>query len=110
MTSSKINKKPEWDYYTHIWKTEAAYLSWIRGQIRRMWNHCPQKIEFLKKNSQQLPKLDENGDEIIELLKSNFFRTAGMELQKFRKETIARRASIEIYGKTNIIQPSEVKL
>ena len=65
MTSSKINNnKSEWDYYTHIWKTEAAYLSWIRGQIRRMWNHCPQKIEFLKKNSQQLPKLDANGDEI----------------------------------------------
>lgn len=56
--------KSEWNYYTHIWKTESAYLSWIRGQIRQIWNTCPQKIEFLKKNVKQLPKLDENGDEI----------------------------------------------
>lgn len=57
-------KKPEWDYYPHVWKTESAYLTWIRGQIRLMWNRCPQKIEFLKKQVKQLPKLDENDQPI----------------------------------------------
>lgn len=56
--------EPKWDYYTHIWKTESAYLTWLRGQIRRMWNKCPQKLEFLKENTQFLPKEDEDGQPI----------------------------------------------
>lgn len=54
--------KTKWEYYPHIWKTEAAYLTWLRGQIRQIWNTCPQKLEFLKKNVKRLPKVDSNGD------------------------------------------------
>ena len=51
-----------WDYYPHIWKTESAYLTWLRGQIRRIWNTCPQKVECLKKNLKRLPKYDTKGN------------------------------------------------
>ena len=60
----KTNTTDTWNYYTHIWKTESAYLSWLRGQIRRIWNTCPQKIECLKKNLKRLPKYDGKGNPI----------------------------------------------
>lgn len=42
------NFKP-WIEYPHIWKTEAMYLSWIRGGIRRyLWSKNPVKLEFVK--------------------------------------------------------------
>lgn len=56
------NKK--WNYYTHIWKTESEYLTWLRGQIRTIWNKCPQKIEFLKKQRQLNPKYNKDGETI----------------------------------------------
>lgn len=38
-----------WELYPHIWKTEAMYLSWIRGGIRRyLWSKNPVKLEFVK--------------------------------------------------------------
>lgn len=38
-----------WVEYPHIWKTEAMYLSWIRGGIRRyLWSKNPVKLEFVK--------------------------------------------------------------
>jgi 5-methylcytosine-specific restriction endonuclease McrA len=38
-----------WTEYPNIWKTEAMYLSWIRGGIRRyLWSKNPVKLEFVK--------------------------------------------------------------
>lgn len=38
-----------WEKYPKIWKTQSAYMSWVRGGIRRgLWNRHPIKIEFLK--------------------------------------------------------------
>jgi|SRR5437870_62056 len=38
-----------WELYPEIWKTEAMYLSWIRGGIRRyLWSKNPIKLEFVK--------------------------------------------------------------
>lgn len=51
-----------WDYFTHIWSTEAKYLSWIRGQIRQIWKNSPQRSEFIKSRKQRLPAYDENGE------------------------------------------------
>lgn len=40
-----------WDEYSHIWKTQASFFSWLRGGIRRsLWAKSPIKMEFLKKN------------------------------------------------------------
>lgn len=46
-----IEEKKLWELYPHIWKTEAAFMSWIRGGIRRsLWNRHPVKLEFIKQN------------------------------------------------------------
>lgn len=38
-----------WVEYPHIWKTKAAWLSFIRGGIRRyLWSKNPVKLEFMK--------------------------------------------------------------
>jgi 5-methylcytosine-specific restriction endonuclease McrA len=45
---SKKDYKP-WEEYSHIWKTESAYLSFVRGGIRRyLWSKNPIKLEFEK--------------------------------------------------------------
>lgn len=62
--SQNSSVAPVWNYYTHIWKTEAAYLTWLRSHIRLIWNKCPQKLEFLKEKKQRLPKYDNKGNPI----------------------------------------------
>lgn len=43
-----LKVKP-WELYPHIWRTEAAFLSFIRGGIRRyLWAKNPIKLEFIK--------------------------------------------------------------
>ncbi|UPW35928.1 putative HNH endonuclease [Pseudomonas phage EM] len=38
-----------WEDFPDIWKTEAAFLSWVRGGIRRyLWSKNPVKLEFAK--------------------------------------------------------------
>lgn len=34
-------------------KTDPAYFSWLRGQIRKIWTRHPVKINFLKKNRRE---------------------------------------------------------
>lgn len=54
-------KKPDWDYYPQVWKTEAEYLSWLRGQFRQIWKNSPQRALFLKANVKRIPVLDDQG-------------------------------------------------
>lgn len=45
-----------WEAYPHIWKTESAFMSWLRGGIRGgLWNKHPVKLEFLKKSRIKIP-------------------------------------------------------
>lgn len=45
-----------WEEYSHIWKTESAYLSFIRGGIRRyLWSKNPIKLEFEKERKVKIP-------------------------------------------------------
>lgn len=45
-----------WIEYPEIWKTEAAYLSWLRGGIRRyLWSKNPVKLEFEKESQVKIP-------------------------------------------------------
>lgn len=45
-----------WVEYPHIWKTESAFLSFIRGGIRRhLWSKNPIKLEFMKENKVAIP-------------------------------------------------------
>lgn len=44
-----------WEEHPHIWKTESAFLSYVRGGIRRsLWNKSPIKLEFLKANRKRV--------------------------------------------------------
>lgn len=58
-----MNKKnPPWVEYPNIWKTKAAWLSWLRGGIRRaLWNKSPCKLEFIKKNRIKIPNPNPRG-------------------------------------------------
>lgn len=40
-----------WVEYPEFWKTESAFLSFIRGGIRRhLWSKNPVKLQFMKEN------------------------------------------------------------
>ncbi len=44
-----------WLEYPHFWKTEAAFLSFIRGGIRRhLWAKNPIKLEFIKESRKRI--------------------------------------------------------
>lgn len=52
---SKVPYEP-WKEYPHVWKTESAYLSFIRGGIRRyLWSKNPIKLEFEKSQQVKIP-------------------------------------------------------
>lgn len=51
-----------WLDFPEIWKTESAFLSWIRGGIRRsLWNRHPVKLEFIKRNRTKIPNPNPRG-------------------------------------------------
>ena len=50
-----------WELYPTIWKTESAFMSWLRGGIRRMWSKHPVRIEFMKQNRIRIPNPNKNG-------------------------------------------------
>lgn len=51
-----------WELYPSIWKTESAFLSWIRGGVRRsLWNRHPLKLEFIKQNRIKIPNPNPKG-------------------------------------------------
>ena len=57
-----IEEKKLWETYPHIWKTESAFMSWIRGGIRRsLWNRHPIKLEFIKQNRIKIPNPNPKG-------------------------------------------------
>ena len=46
----------------HIWKSEAAFMAWIRGGIRGgLWNKHPVKLDFIKSNRVQIPNPNPKG-------------------------------------------------
>ena len=54
--------------------------------------------------------VSENSEVFLTALKEGRLDLVSSLMDVLRKGMIARRASFEIYGKTNIIQPSEVTL
>lgn len=47
---------------SHVWKTESAYYTWLRGSIRRaMWSKNPVKLEFIKRNRIKIPNPNPKG-------------------------------------------------
>ena len=57
-----IEDKKLWEIYPHIWATESAYMSWLRGGIRRyLWSKNPVKLEFIKQNRVKIPNPNPKG-------------------------------------------------
>ena len=56
------DQKKMWEIHPEIWKTESAYMSWIRGGIRRyLWAKNPVKLEFIKQNRIRIPNPNTRG-------------------------------------------------
>lgn len=56
-------KSPTPWLWSSTFKTKAAYFSWVRGQIRRIWSKYPVKTDF--KNSRLRPVTTEERDQKI---------------------------------------------
>lgn len=55
-------EKKLWEIYPHIWATESAYMSWLRGGLRRyLWSKNPVKLEFIKQNRIKIPNPNSKG-------------------------------------------------
>lgn len=45
-----------WEEYPHIWSTQASFMNFVRGGIRKaLWNRHPVKIEFIRENRFKAP-------------------------------------------------------
>lgn len=51
-----------WDKEYTPWKTEAQFLNWIRGGLRRLWSRHPVKGELKKKNRKKMQ--NDRGNEV----------------------------------------------
>ena len=51
-----------WLQHPNIWKTKSAFMSWLRGGIRRsLWNKSPIKLEYIKKHRKRIPNPNPKG-------------------------------------------------
>lgn len=56
------SKKEPWDCVPDkVWKTEAAFWSWVRGALRKEWSRHPVKLEFIKRNRILVPNPNPGG-------------------------------------------------
>ena len=44
-----VSSKP-WISHPHIWKSEAEFICWVRGGLRKLWANHPIRTEFKKKH------------------------------------------------------------
>ena len=50
-----MNRLMPWEQLPLVWKTEAEYFQWLRGQMRKAWSRHPIKIEFMKSKRVKAP-------------------------------------------------------
>lgn len=63
--TEEADKHTPYLYDGSIWKTEAAYWAWVRGQFRSIWTDWAPKTEYLNKAAIQIPVLDSEGNRVI---------------------------------------------
>lgn len=47
------SKKP-WESFSHIWPTEARFITWVRGVLRKGWSGHPVKLEYLTQSRKRI--------------------------------------------------------
>ena len=56
-----MSKKP-WENYPDLWKSESAFMSFIRGGIRKaLWNRYPVKTRTIQKKRKRIPNPNPRG-------------------------------------------------
>lgn len=60
MTKDKVDLIVE--QYPHVWKTRAAYMSFLKGIIRKGWSRHPVKLILLNKHRKQIPNPNPRGN------------------------------------------------
>lgn len=53
-----MTKKQPWIDFPAIWPTEARFITWVRGVLRKGWSNNPIKIEYL--NSRKVKIVNTN--------------------------------------------------
>ena len=57
-----MSEKRPWVNFPHIWKSESAFMTFLRGAIRQsVWNRYPIKLEFIKKNRKKIDNPNPKG-------------------------------------------------
>lgn len=46
--------KQPWISFPDIWPTEARFITWVRGVLRKGWSGNPIKLEYLKSKKRQI--------------------------------------------------------
>ncbi len=49
------NSLEPWQQCPTVWKTEAAFFIWMRGQMRRAWSRHPVKIAYMTQHRERVP-------------------------------------------------------
>ncbi len=49
------NKNP-WELFPELWKSEQSYFTWLRGNIRKIWNFYPAKLKWKSAQLREPPK------------------------------------------------------
>ena len=44
-----------WEQCPDVWKTEATFFQWMRGQMRRAWSRHPVKVSYMHANRERVP-------------------------------------------------------
>ena len=47
--------------YPHIWKTRSAFLTWVKGVVRKGWSRHPVKLEYIKHRRIRIPNPNPKG-------------------------------------------------
>ena len=59
---TKGTKMTPWEQVPYIWKTESAFMSWVRGGLRAgIWAKHPIKLEYIKLNRIKVKNPNPNG-------------------------------------------------
>lgn len=57
LTGNFTESRKPWEEYPHLWKTEAAFWTYVRGALRRgLWEKSPIKLDFKNKACEKPPK------------------------------------------------------
>lgn len=60
-----VDSHTPWLWEGSIWKSEAQYWSWLRGQLRNIWGRkWPFKNKYINEHTFQAPEYDESGNSI----------------------------------------------